>query len=76
MYSSYFVEFIALWDYPGSGPDDLTFSQDDIILVRDCNEAEDWWFGTLEKTQKTGYFPRNYVQLKPERKGGLKCMNI
>ncbi|KAF1797775.1 hypothetical protein FB192DRAFT_1163445 [Mucor lusitanicus] len=59
-------EYIALWDYPGSGPDDLTFNQDDVILVRDANESEDWWFGTLESSKKTGYFPRNYVQLKPE----------
>lgn len=44
------------------------FSQDDVILIRDDNEAEDWWFGTLEKNKKTGYFPRNYVQLKPEGK--------
>lgn len=63
-----FIEYIALWDYPGSGSDDLIFSQDDVILVRDNNDAEDWWFGTHEKTQKTGYFPRNYVQPKPEGK--------
>lgn len=60
------IEYIALWDYPGSGPDDLTFNQDEVILVRDANESEDWWFGTLESSKKTGYFPRNYVQLKPE----------
>ncbi|CAO3610748.1 unnamed protein product [Mucor hiemalis] len=59
-------EYIALWDYPGSGADDLIFSQDDIILVRDNKDSEDWWFGTLEKSGKTGYFPRNYVQEKPE----------
>ncbi|CAO0800933.1 unnamed protein product [Mucor circinelloides] len=59
-------EYIALWDYPGSGPDDLTFTQDQVILVRDANESEDWWFGTLQDSKKTGYFPRNYVQLKPE----------
>lgn len=59
-----------MWDYPGSGPDDLTFAQDQVILVRDANENEDWWFGTLEASKKTGYFPRNYVQLKPE---GMKC---
>lgn len=59
-------EYIALWDYPGSGADDLVFSQDDIILVRDNNDSEDWWYGTLEKSGKTGYFPRNYVQVKPE----------
>lgn len=62
------LEYVALWDYPGSGADDLIFSQDDVIIVRDNNESEDWWFGTLEKTKKTGYFPRNYVQLKPEGK--------
>jgi hypothetical protein len=62
------LEYIALWDYPGSGADDLVFSQDDVILIRDNNEAEDWWFGTLEKNKKTGYFPKNYVQLKPEGK--------
>lgn len=59
-------KYIALWDYPGSGPDDLTFNQDEVVLVRDANESEDWWFGTLESSNKTGYFPRNYVQLKPE----------
>lgn len=63
-----FIEYIALWDYPGSGPDDLTFSQDEVILVRDNNDNEDWWFGTSEVSKKTGYFPRNYVQVKPEGK--------
>lgn len=50
----------------------MAFVQDDIILIRDTNESEDWWFGTLEKTGKTGYFPRNYVQPKPERKEQIK----
>jgi hypothetical protein len=63
-----FIEYIALWDYPGSGPDDLAFSQDEVILVRDNNDNEDWWFGTSEVSKKTGYFPRNYVQVKPEGK--------
>jgi hypothetical protein len=57
---------MGLWDYPGNGDDDLSFSKDDVILVRDDKESEDWWFGTLEKTKQTGYFPRNYVQPKPE----------
>jgi hypothetical protein len=62
-----------LWDYVGSGPDDLIFSQDEVILVRDNNDTEDWWFGTSEKTKKTGYFPRNYVQVKPE---GTFCQSF
>ncbi|KAI9485258.1 MAG: hypothetical protein EXX96DRAFT_544540 [Benjaminiella poitrasii] len=64
--SSSMEEFIALWDYPGSGPDDLVFSQDDVILVQNTNESEDWWYGTLKENGKTGYFPKNYVQSKSE----------
>jgi hypothetical protein len=59
------LEYIALWDYVGAGSDDLTFSQDDVVLVGDEND-EDWWFGTLEKSKQSGYFPRAYVESKPD----------
>ncbi|KAG2237652.1 hypothetical protein INT48_004555 [Thamnidium elegans] len=32
----------------GSGADDLVFSQDDIIIVRDNSDTEDWWFADPE----------------------------
>ncbi|KAL0075976.1 hypothetical protein J3Q64DRAFT_1367724 [Phycomyces blakesleeanus] len=58
--------FVALWDYAGAGnsASDLVFNRDDVIMVEKDDSSEDWWFGYLERTQKSGYFPSNYVQAK------------
>ncbi|KAF7727358.1 actin organization and endocytosis protein [Apophysomyces ossiformis] len=46
--------------------DDLKFDQDDIIYVQDAQDSEDWWHGTNAKTHQSGYFPKNYVELKKD----------
>lgn len=55
------TEYTALWDYQGQGDDDLSFQANDIVLVKEATDTEDWWYGTLKHSQKAGYFPRSYV---------------
>lgn len=50
---------VALYNYEGSRPDDLTFNEGDIIyLMR--HQDNDWCEGVSKGKQ--GFFPRNYVQ--------------
>lgn len=54
----------------------------DIIKIRKKGGENDWWEGTLERTQEKGLFPSNYVKvvdlskiiqaLKPEQQNNLK----
>ena len=50
----------AIFDYIPSSPDELSFEKNDTLLaIQKSNRL--WWFARHEKTNKTGYIPRNYV---------------
>ncbi|KAI7862336.1 hypothetical protein BDF14DRAFT_1999233 [Spinellus fusiger] len=49
----------ALFDYHGTGPNDLYFRKDDIIQVHE-HVDNNWWRGSVYG--RTGHFPRNYVR--------------
>ncbi|KAI9310829.1 hypothetical protein BX666DRAFT_2003015 [Dichotomocladium elegans] len=53
-------EYMAQWAYDAQGDGDLSFEQDDTIIVEDDSNP-DWWFGTHKATGKSGYFPKSYV---------------
>jgi hypothetical protein len=62
------VRCLAIHDFEtteeGDEANDLTFEAGQYIIATDT--SDDWWIGYLEATGpngKTGYFPRNYVQL-------------
>ncbi|KAJ9594444.1 hypothetical protein L9F63_014129, partial [Diploptera punctata] len=51
---------IALYDYPASHPDDLSFyANDKIVLLHQVNN--DWYFG--QKGQNQGMFPVNFIKV-------------
>uniref|UniRef100_A0A096LY87 Intersectin 2b n=1 Tax=Poecilia formosa TaxID=48698 RepID=A0A096LY87_POEFO len=62
--SSMFVfviaEYVALYPYESPEPDDLTFSEGDVILV--SQRDGEWWRGSTG--EHTGAFPSNYVKPK------------
>jgi len=49
----------AQYDYAGENPDDLVFSEGDVITILDNSDAEGWWQGDLNGVQ--GWFPSNFV---------------
>lgn len=62
---SYIVQ--AEYSFKGSNNDELCFKKGDIITVTQ-REDGGWWEGTL--SDKTGWFPSNYVkEYKGERTG-------
>ncbi|KAJ1530581.1 hypothetical protein ONE63_005464 [Megalurothrips usitatus] len=61
----------AVYSFQGKNNDELCFKKGDIITVTQ-NEEGGWWEGTLATTDKTGWFPSNYVkEYKP-----LETMSI
>ncbi|XP_060516132.1 uncharacterized protein B0303.7 [Cylas formicarius] len=52
---------VALYDYPGSDPSDLTFQEGDIIIIikRINNE---WLYG--KNFDKEGMFPENFIEVQ------------
>ncbi|KAG2195516.1 hypothetical protein INT47_002712 [Mucor saturninus] len=53
----------TLYDFTKTRPDDLGFSADEVIIVQPFqDENSDWWYGTSEDTEESGYFPKTYVE--------------
>lgn len=52
---------IALYDFPGNHPDDLTLKVNDVVFLlrRISNE---WFYGRVE--EKEGMFPSNYIAIQ------------
>ncbi|XP_029449730.1 mitogen-activated protein kinase kinase kinase 21 isoform X2 [Rhinatrema bivittatum] len=59
----------ALYDYEGSGEDELSLRRGDVVEVLSKDAAisgdEGWWTGRIR--QRVGIFPSNYVTYKPGR---------
>jgi hypothetical protein len=54
----------ALYDYLGTRPDDLSFSEDEILKAHPSKDTDsDWWYGTSLKTNNCGFFPRTYGEV-------------
>ncbi|KAM4031288.1 tyrosine-protein kinase HCK isoform 1-T6 [Anomaloglossus baeobatrachus] len=53
------VMLVALYDYDGVHPDDLTFQKGDNLQL--LEESGEWWKARLTQTGQEGYIPSNYV---------------
>ncbi|KAI7900770.1 uncharacterized protein BX663DRAFT_516465 [Cokeromyces recurvatus] len=53
----------TLYEFKKTRPDDLGFVENEIILVQPFQDEEsEWWYGTNEDTEESGYFPKSYVE--------------
>ena len=57
---SYEVE--ALYEFSGARSDDLVFKLGDIMAV--LNESGDWLYGSLLRTNISGWFPKSYTRVR------------
>ncbi|XP_072270360.1 tyrosine-protein kinase HCK [Pyxicephalus adspersus] len=53
------ADLVALYDYDGVHPDDLTFRKGDYFQL--LEESGEWWRARLIHTGEEGYIPSNYV---------------
>ncbi|KAG2348212.1 hypothetical protein BDR05DRAFT_903524 [Suillus weaverae] len=53
----------SLYPYEGQRPDDLSFVENLIITAHPSKSGGDWWYGTIVKDGKSGFFPQTYVQM-------------
>ncbi|KAG0349396.1 hypothetical protein BG005_011013 [Podila minutissima] len=53
---------VALYDYNAGEPNEISFSEGDIIVEIDF-VTEDWWSGHSQDGTRSGLFPSNYVEL-------------
>ena len=49
--------YVAVYNYSSSEPGDLTFDQNEVIMVTEMDGA--WWTGSIG--ERTGMFPAGYV---------------
>ncbi|KAG2139113.1 uncharacterized protein EDB93DRAFT_707815 [Suillus bovinus] len=52
----------SLYPYEGQKPEDLSFVENLIITAHPSKTGGDWWYGTIVKDGKSGFFPQTYVQ--------------
>ncbi|KAJ1660554.1 actin binding protein [Dispira simplex] len=52
----------ALYSYDAGEDNELTFTEDDLIIHIE-KLADEWWFGFSEDGQRSGLFPSNFVEL-------------
>lgn len=53
----------SLYPYEAQRPDDLSFVENLIITAHPSKTGGDWWYGTIVKDGKSGFFPQTYVQM-------------
>ncbi|KAG0030373.1 hypothetical protein BGZ81_002755 [Podila clonocystis] len=53
---------VALYDYNAGEPNEISFSEGEIIVEIDF-VTEDWWSGHSQDGTRSGLFPSNYVEL-------------
>ncbi|CCK71945.1 Ysc84p KNAG_0I01580 [Huiozyma naganishii CBS 8797] len=52
---------VALFDFGGAEPGDLTFKKGDVItIIKRSQSQNDWWLGRIN--EREGLFPANYVE--------------
>ncbi|KAI8146299.1 hypothetical protein BJV82DRAFT_412188 [Fennellomyces sp. T-0311] len=54
----------ALYDFTKTREDDLAFVENEIIVIQPFQDDDsDWWYGTSEDSNLSGYFPKSYVDV-------------
>ncbi|KAK2719658.1 uncharacterized protein LOC136037398 [Artemia franciscana] len=61
------LDAVALYDYKGEGPGELSFRKGDSILIGQ-HSYDDWWYGTCGAT--SGWLPATFVKVKSSQ--GIK----
>jgi hypothetical protein len=51
----------ALYDYDSTGPGELSFKEDQMLVIYAKNESG-WWEGVVEGTTERGVCPSNYLE--------------
>jgi len=60
---------VALYDFVGENPDELTFKAGDTLEILSTDESdggEGWWVGRLASGTQ-GLFPSDYIQPLPKQ---------
>jgi hypothetical protein len=52
----------SLYSYEGQRAEDLSFATNMTIIAHPSKSGGDWWYGTMVKDGKSGFFPQTYVQ--------------
>ncbi|KIM28843.1 hypothetical protein M408DRAFT_8613 [Serendipita vermifera MAFF 305830] len=52
----------SLYPYEGQRDEDLSFSENTVIVAHPSKSGGPWWYGILPLTGKKGFFPHTYVQ--------------
>ncbi|KAI0933423.1 hypothetical protein AcV5_005570 [Taiwanofungus camphoratus] len=52
----------SLYLYEGQRSEDLSFAENLILKAHPSKSGGDWWYGTVERNGKAGFFPRTYVE--------------
>lgn len=53
----------SLFEYEGQRDVDLSFAENVVIDAHPARDASSpWWYGTLVKEGRKGWFPKDYVQ--------------
>ncbi|KAH7911883.1 hypothetical protein BJ138DRAFT_1062162 [Hygrophoropsis aurantiaca] len=52
----------TLYTYEGQRAEDLSFAENMVLTAHPSKSGGDWWFGTVVKSGKSGFFPQTYVQ--------------
>jgi hypothetical protein len=53
----------SLYPYEGQRPEDLSFGENLILTAHPSKSGGDWWYGTVTRDGKSGFFPKTYVQI-------------
>ncbi|EKM56122.1 uncharacterized protein PHACADRAFT_209619 [Phanerochaete carnosa HHB-10118-sp] len=51
----------SLYAYEGQRAEDLSFGENLILTARPSKSGADWWYGTLVRDGRSGFFPKTYV---------------
>lgn len=51
----------SLYAYEGQRAEDLSFGENLVLTAHPSKTGADWWYGTLVRDGKSGFFPKTYV---------------
>ncbi|KAI0781525.1 hypothetical protein BD413DRAFT_505992 [Trametes elegans] len=52
----------SLYAYQAQRPEELTFGENLILTAHPSKSGSDWWYGTVVRDGKSGFFPKTYVE--------------
>lgn len=53
----------TLFPYEGQRPEDLSFPENVVLTAHPSKSGGDWWYGASARDNKSGFFPRTYVEV-------------